>query len=149
MKNNGFTLIELLVVIAVLGVFLAMAIPSYNTTINQHRVKAVASRLYGDVYFTKVEAIKRNTPMYLTFTGDSSTTATGWTVNDGTNQIRDFNLADYRNVGMTIANKTIQFDPIRGVIDITQNITVRSPYGCLSVSLTPLGYAEVGDFFTC
>ena len=44
-KNRGFTLIELVVAIAIVGIFAAIAIPSYQDSIRKSRRKAAAACL--------------------------------------------------------------------------------------------------------
>lgn len=156
MNTKGFTLIELMVVIAIVGIIAGLSIPAFTSSIMQGRVKTVAYEVYQDVYLAKTEAIKRNTPAYVDFNMSSDNAVFGWGVNwlDTTGnkvQIKSFDLSPYSGYGITvqIAASSITFDPIRGLIDITQNINIISNYGCITVSLTPLGFADIGVLKSC
>lgn len=55
MNTKAFTLIELLIVVAIIGILAAIAVPNFMNA----RVKALVSRVYGDV-----NAIKNSLEMY-------------------------------------------------------------------------------------
>ena len=55
----GFTLIELMVTVSVLGVLLAIALPSFQPLIERWRVRQVESHLESSLQFARSEAIKR------------------------------------------------------------------------------------------
>lgn len=59
--QRGFTLIELIVVMVVLGILLAMAVPSFTTLMDSIRVKRAGDAVSAFLVNTKSEAIKRNT----------------------------------------------------------------------------------------
>jgi type IV fimbrial biogenesis protein FimT len=56
---RGFTLIELLVTIAIMGVLVALAVPSFKPTIERFRVRNAAEGLKDTLHFARSEAIKR------------------------------------------------------------------------------------------
>ena len=55
----GFTLIELMVTVSVLGVLMAIALPSFQPLIERWRVRQVESHLESSLQFARSEAIKR------------------------------------------------------------------------------------------
>lgn len=57
--NSGFTLVELMVSLAVLGVLLAIGIPSFQETIRNQRMTSDANKLSGALSFTRLEAVRR------------------------------------------------------------------------------------------
>lgn len=62
MKNrpSGFTLIELLVVLAIVGILVAMAIPSFNTLLMRRSVQSAAVALVTDMRYARSEALRRS-----------------------------------------------------------------------------------------
>jgi type IV fimbrial biogenesis protein FimT len=61
--EHGFTLIELMVAITVLGVLLAVAVPSFIDTIRNNRVTAQTNELVGALNYARSEALKRSNPV--------------------------------------------------------------------------------------
>ena len=55
----GFTLIELMVAVSVLGVLLAIALPSFQPLIERWRVRQVGNALENSLYYARSEAMKR------------------------------------------------------------------------------------------
>lgn len=62
---SGFTLIEMIIVIAVLGIVLAIAVPSFQEMISGYKIKSAASTLQSALLLTRSEAIKRNSNVTL------------------------------------------------------------------------------------
>jgi type IV fimbrial biogenesis protein FimT len=56
---GGFTLIEIMVSLAVLGVLIAVAIPSFSNTIKRYRINAIRDELITSLQFARSEAIRR------------------------------------------------------------------------------------------
>lgn len=82
-KTSGFTIIELMIAVAVVGVLAAVAMPSFNYTIQNNRVKTAASDAHMSLLLARSEAIKRNEKVKITLNTngwqvayyDSSTTS--------------------------------------------------------------------------
>ena len=66
--KNGFSLVELMVVIAIAGTLSAIAIPSYFSWLSNARLKASARDIYANIQKAKLEAIKRNKNVVMSFT---------------------------------------------------------------------------------
>lgn len=56
----GFTLVELMITLVVLGILLALAAPSFNTWINNTRVRTVSETLQNGIRLAQAEAVRRN-----------------------------------------------------------------------------------------
>ena len=57
---KGFSLVELMVTVAVLSIVLGIAVPSFNTLVQQHRVTTQSNDLLAALTATRSEAIKNN-----------------------------------------------------------------------------------------
>jgi prepilin-type N-terminal cleavage/methylation domain-containing protein len=62
---QGFTLIEVLVAIAVIGIFAAIAAPSFTAWLNNKKVDDVAAQIEGAIREAQAEAIKESRPCTL------------------------------------------------------------------------------------
>lgn len=56
----GFTIIEVLIVIVILGIVVAMGLPSMRDLIAATKVKDAASDVFASLIFARSEAVKRN-----------------------------------------------------------------------------------------
>jgi prepilin-type N-terminal cleavage/methylation domain-containing protein len=65
--RRGFTTVELLIVIAILLTLSAIAFPRLSDWAKNQRLKGVARDLVSHFQFARLEAIKRQTPVELTF----------------------------------------------------------------------------------
>ena len=59
-KNSGFTLVELLITIVIVGLLLAVGIPSLKTFMKGNQLVASSNELISAFNVTRSEAIKRN-----------------------------------------------------------------------------------------
>lgn len=80
-RQHGFTLVELMVTITVMGVVLAIGVPSFRDFIASQRVKTVVSEFNSALFIARSEAIKRNAPVVITSAG--SGWQGGWTIKAG------------------------------------------------------------------
>jgi type II secretion system protein H len=71
-ERRGFTLVETMVVIVLAGMLLGIAVPRFGESRRRQQVDAAAHQLAGDLRRAQVEAIRRNTPINLTRTDDST-----------------------------------------------------------------------------
>ncbi len=79
-KTQGFSLIELITTMAIAGIFMAIAIPSYQSIISSTGISAEVNDLYRDLEFARSEATKRglNVAVCPSSNGSSCSTQASW-----------------------------------------------------------------------
>ncbi|MGE8448000.1 MAG: GspH/FimT family pseudopilin [Comamonas sp.] len=84
--QQGFNIIEVMVVVALIGIALAIAVPSMAALIRSNRTTSEISTLVSSIRMAKSEAIKRGSAVQICSTTDASTCSgtnvwnTGWLI---------------------------------------------------------------------
>jgi type IV fimbrial biogenesis protein FimT len=60
-RQNGFTLIELMIAVAVLAVIVTLGAPSFQTLIQNTRLRTTAEAILNGLQLARAEAVRRNT----------------------------------------------------------------------------------------
>ena len=81
-RTTGFTLVELLIVMTILGIMMALGIPSFKNFIGSQRAKTVSSDLVAALLMARSEAVKRNADVTITPL-TANTWTSGWNVASG------------------------------------------------------------------
>ncbi|MGL6070165.1 GspH/FimT family pseudopilin [Craterilacuibacter sp.] len=68
---RGWSLLEMLLVLAVLGILLAVALPSLSAWVERQRLLAATELVYRQLQWLRMEALKQGRPMYSRFVVDS------------------------------------------------------------------------------
>ena len=66
-NNSGFTVIELMVVVVILSALAGIAIPTFSAWLPNYRLKGAARDVYSHIQAAKLEAIRQNTDISVTF----------------------------------------------------------------------------------
>jgi type IV fimbrial biogenesis protein FimT len=74
--NRGITLVEILVVMGIVGILMAIGIPSYKYVTNANRISAEINGLLGDLQFARSEAIKEGRTVSVCVSTDQSSCST-------------------------------------------------------------------------
>jgi type IV fimbrial biogenesis protein FimT len=74
---RGVTLFEMVVVIGIVGILMAIAIPSYQYVTNSNRISAEINGLLGDLQFARSEAIKEGQTVSICVSTNGATCAAG------------------------------------------------------------------------
>ena len=63
MPQRGFSLLELMIAVAIFSIVMAIALPSFQSMLDNAKTKAVAESILSGLRLARSEAIKRNAPM--------------------------------------------------------------------------------------
>jgi type IV fimbrial biogenesis protein FimT len=74
-SHLGFSLVELMISLALMGIIMAIALPSYTAWIDSSKINAAADSFQSGLQLARSEALKRNTQVKLTLGTNSD-----WTV---------------------------------------------------------------------
>ena len=74
--RSGFTLIEVMITVAVLGLLLAIGVPSLTNIIGNMAVRTNAEAINSAIQFARAEAIRRNAAVKI----EMSAAGTSWSI---------------------------------------------------------------------
>ncbi|OJY90774.1 MAG: hypothetical protein BGP25_09975 [Lysobacterales bacterium 63-13] len=83
-RSPGFTLLELLIAVAVVGVLVAMALPSFREFNIRTQVTQLTNELVHDLTMARTEAVKRGRDVVVKA---NSSWSNGWSVKFGSEEI--------------------------------------------------------------
>ena len=147
-SNEGFTLLELMTTLAVLAIIVTMVGPTFSNMKERHKVRGAAETVVSDLHLARLEAIKANRDISLSFQG-SGTENWCYGVNDsngcdctiGNNcqvsgsTLRVTNSNEFSNISLatTFTGQNTTFEPNRGT---TNSGTTTLNYNGKSINIT-------------
>lgn len=78
--RQGFSVVELMVILLIVGILLALGIPTFHGFIQEQRLTTSANALFMAVNMTRSEAIKRDARVDLVPAGDGHEWRNGWVI---------------------------------------------------------------------
>lgn len=113
-SQRGATLVELLIGIAIVGLLMAVGLPSYTAWIQNTKIRTAAESVLNGLQLARAEAVRRNANVQLVFGAASS-----WTIS---------------------ASATAEPIQARGSGEGSSNVTAEIfPAGATAVTFSPLG----------
>ncbi len=76
-RQKGATLIEFMLTFAIMGILVALAVPSFRDWIQNSQVRTASDAITSGLQLARAEAVRRNTPVRFRL---PDATATGWVV---------------------------------------------------------------------
>jgi len=129
-KNRGLTLIELMITLSIFSILLGYATPAMHDLFVKKRLQSAATKIYTDLRFAQSEAIKLNTPIFVSFSHTKDQWCYGLNLREpcDCNQAQSCKLAEnehtvnqsmFRNISIIkskfAGNKQhTAFDPLKG-----------------------------------
>jgi type IV fimbrial biogenesis protein FimT len=114
LKNKkGFTLTELVVIFSIIGIMMAISIPSFISWLPRHRLQTSVRQIYDDLNLAKIQAVRSNTVAVIIFKPASNDydifldTNGSWSYDGGELLIRQSASLE---TGVTITGTTLPFN---------------------------------------
>ena len=147
--SNGFTMIELLVAVTVVGIVLAIALPSYDTVVKNNCLTTNTNSLVTSLQMARSESTKlRQNISVIAKGGDWST---GWTVQDPVATVLNDVTLTCTLTTVTNADTTIVYEPT-GFIDFPTSFDVcddRTGETGRQISINMVGRPNTNRNFVC
>lgn len=144
MHNRGFTLLELVIIIAVLGVLIAVIVPSLARFRQQQALQNSANALVGVLgdARTKTLAAVNDTSYGIKLEASQVTLYTGTTYSSGatSNEVYTFESPVTASWNLDTAGSTISFARLTGAASAHGTIVLSIPSGATkTITITALG----------
>ena len=127
--SDGFTIVELMIVIAIFAIMTGLAVPGFRTLVHSNS----ADELVSELNLARMIAIRRQTPVTVTFAGGTSQCTVTWIADDlGTVRTKTVDLGN--------SGERFRFDtsPPGGGTPAANNIFGFSPLGFISADGAPV-----------
>jgi type IV fimbrial biogenesis protein FimT len=113
--STGFTIIEVLIATLVLGIIIALGVPTFGEWLQSQQLRGAAEASLNGLQVARAEAIRKNGQVQVVFNPPQ----TGWTVVDGGNvlqtRVHEEGSANARTVITPGGATTVTFTALGGV----------------------------------
>ncbi|MGA8180536.1 MAG: GspH/FimT family pseudopilin [Desulfobacterales bacterium] len=147
MDKKGFTLVEVAVTLSILAIMATISIPTYISWLPKHRLQISARQIYDDLNLAKMEAVRRNTDVCITFSSANNTyrvfvdaNSDGTYTSPGDSILKNKVVPEY---GVSISNNTTIGFNNRGMASNTGNVNVTNPTGTMRINVITTGYISI------
>ena len=154
-SEHGFSMIELCIALVVLGIMIAVAIPSMRTWLQNSQLRTTAESIQNGLQLARSDAVRRN--LFMTFTlngvgwtvqaaGDANVTQASWPESIGQS-----NVAASQNVVVFTGVGWVSPIPATDItFDITNSnggacVAAGGPMRCLRVTVSAGGQIRMCD----
>ncbi|MFT5781725.1 MAG: type IV fimbrial biogenesis protein FimU [Pseudomonas sp.] len=108
-QSQGFTLIELMITVVILGIFAAIAVPSFTSFINNNKLQSVTNELSGLLQYARSTAAQNNSSYSVCLNSGT------WTVKKGsdclsTTDLRSFEAPTSINIAVSSSALPMTFN---------------------------------------
>jgi len=144
-RDAGFSMVELLITLVLLGIVMAIAVPSYRGWVDNSNLKAAGRMISSDFYETRARASAENRPYTVTYSPDPTNTyriqaaaANDLTAFDQTKTFDEFGVVRMASVNGGAAAVTVTIQS-RGSVSPAGSIVVtntRNSTGTITLLIT-------------
>jgi type II secretion system protein H len=137
-RHRGVTLIELMVVLAVIGVFAAVAVPSFSDQMGRRRLEGAANELVTDLNWARAKSVSANAAVTLA----TNSLGRQYTIASATETYKTVALDSRLSLSSGVS---VAYTPLRGFAAADTAITLSSSStpAQLRVSTTVVGKVSV------
>lgn len=139
--RRGLTLVELLIAVVIMGILLAVAVPSFNGTIARVRLEGAVNELSVDLQYARSASIRRRAPVTLATAADGRSYAITLANGLATEELKAVALP----AGLALTGGvSIGFDPLRGTAGAaTLDATSSAISAALRVTTSAMGRIQM------
>lgn len=138
--QSGFSLIELMIGVVILGILASVAVPSFQTWLNNSQIRNAAESISNGLQRARAEAVGRNTNIEFVLSADSSWVVRIAGVEDIETRSANEGSKNVTATATPVGTTTVTYNNFGGVQAANQDASV--PFTRVDVDSTVLSAAE-------
>ncbi|WP_053980937.1 GspH/FimT family protein [Marinagarivorans algicola] len=132
----GYTLLELLITLTIIAIIAAVAVPSFDSIMDNNKQSAAINKLLGELHFARSEAVKRARQVVICPSSNNNTCNTAQTWADGWIMFIDNNRNNMHENAEEILRIGEKFD--RGLtVTVSHNLAKYIRYRSNGMTISP------------